>query len=399
MRALIAAALLANLPQLPGCSSAPPIGYDCWSPPAATGLVRVRDAVAGRYIVVLKPAQVVGALALGSDLSLFAQRYAGLAEVKEFAGARAFAARASETVALALSRDPAVAFVQEDGRKSVSPLSVPAAATWALDRIDQRALPLDGEFHPGADGEGLHAYVIDTGCDSSHPEFAGRVGEGFSSFGGQPSDGHGHGTHVAGSVLGARYGVAKRATLHCVQVLNAQGQGTDSDVVRGVDWAAADCRARGSSCAANMSLGGGPSPALDQAVCRAISSGLAVAVAAGNDNLNACNYSPSRVVQALTTGASDRTDRSASFSNTGGCVDLYGPGVDVESAAPGGGAATYSGTSMASPHVAGVEVLCLERHAGDPAAVHACVVDRASPGKVQGGTSDTTKRLLFARDQ
>jgi subtilisin family serine protease len=224
------------------------------------------------------------------------------------------------------------------------------------------------------------------------------VGEGFSVFGGEPGDGHGHGTHVTGTIAGTQWGVAKSATIHAVRVLDAEGSGTDSDVIRGIDWVTGHVQANRWPAVANMSLGGSAAPALDQALCNSIAAGITYAVAAGNDNLNACSYSPSRVKQALTLGASDVRDSSASFSNTGGCIDLYGPGVDVESAASGGGSTVFSGTSMASPHGAGTAALCLERHPGPPAAVSACVVDHSMPNTLSGVDSDTANKLLYVKE-
>ena len=181
-------------------------------------------------------------------------------------------------------------------------------------------------------------------------------------------------------------------------MLDAQGSGSDGDVIRGVDWLTGHVQANRWPAVANMSLGGSASPALDQAVCNSIAAGVTYAIAAGNANLNACNYSPARVKQALTLGACDERDVSASFSNTGVCIDLYGPGVDVESAAAGGGSTVFSGTSMASPHGAGTAALCLERHPGPPEAVSACVVNNSTPDTLSGVGSDTANKLLFVRE-
>jgi subtilisin family serine protease len=383
---------------LPACATTPPAPYDCAAPPALSGVVKVKNPVPNRYIVVLKRAP--GA---PQEVAGFAARFTRATNVSTFAHALSgFAATMDASAAAEIARDPQVAYVQEEGRKAIVPprtgQKVQAAVPWGLDRIDQRELPLDRKYEPGADAAGIHTYTIDTGLDKGHSDFAGRVGEGFSVFGGEPIDGHGHGTHVTGTIAGTTWGVAKAAAIHAVRVLDSQGSGTDSDVIRGIDWVTGHVKANGWPAVANMSLGGSVSPALDQAVCNSIEAGVSYAIAAGNSNLNACNYSPSRVKQALTLGACDERDNAAGFSNTGGCIDLYGPGVDVESAARGGGSTVLSGTSMASPHGAGTAALCLARHPGPPQAVAACVVNSSTPNTLNGVGSDTPNKLLYAKE-
>jgi subtilisin family serine protease len=382
------------------CASTNPRPFDCAAPPASLrGVVKVKNAIPGRYVVVLKP-PAVGTRAV-ADVRSFAASYAELRDVVVFSHVLSgFSARMDTSVAKRMSQRPEVAFVQEDGRKTVGPRVAPqATATWGLDRTDQRDLPLDGKYEPGATGQGVHAYVIDTGIDSAHSEFTGRLGEGFSAYPGDPADDEGHGTHVAGTIGGTEFGIAKAVTLHPVRVLQ-NGSGADSDVIRGVDWVTGHVQQHAWPAVANMSLGGSAAPALDLAVCRSIAGGVSYAIAAGNESQNACDSSPARVLQSIAAGASDRNDRGASFSNTGECVAVFAPGVEITSARRFGGSTTLSGTSMASPHVAGTAALCLERHPGqDPAAVKRCVLDGASLDKLSGIGSGSPNRLVYTRDR
>jgi subtilisin family serine protease len=409
MRTLSAMAALI-LACLAGCQATPPGpppgsgGFDCDRPPALAGVVEVAEPVPERYIVVLKPPAAEGGSRAWSraevqNAATTMAAAVGARDVRVFSAALGgFACSAGVDAVGRLAADPRVLFVQQAGRKSVAPLPAPdSAASWGLDRIDQRDLPLDGRYEPGTTGAGVHVYVIDTGLDAGHADFAGRVGEGFSAPGDGTADDNGHGTHVAGTAGGASFGVAPQAILHPVRVL-VGGSGTDADVIEGVDWVTDHARRNGWPAIANMSLGGGASPALDLAVCNSIRAGVTYAVAAGNDNEDACRSSPSRVLQALGTGASDRADRRASFSNIGACVDLFAPGHEIVSARRGGGAATLSGTSMASPHAAGVAALCLQRRPGStPDRIEACLVDGATPDRLTGVGSGSPNRLLYAR--
>jgi subtilisin family serine protease len=241
-------------------------------------------------------------------------------------------------------------------------------------------------------------YIVDTGIRFSHNDFGGRAVTGYDAVdGGSADDCNGHGTHVAGTVGGSTYGVAKGVTLVGVRVLNCSGSGTNSGVIAGVNWVASDHQT-GAPAVANMSLGGSVSSALDTAVNNAINDGVTFAVAAGNSNRNACNYSPARVAAAITVGATTSTDARASYSNYGSCLDLFAPGSSITSAWYTSNTATntISGTSMATPHVAGVAALYLKGNPGaSPATVRDAIVNNATTGKVTKPGTSSPNRLLF----
>jgi subtilisin family serine protease len=310
---------------------------------------------------------------------------------------RGYAVALSATAAAALARNPQVRYIEQDSVRET--VAVQSGATWGLDRIDQRDRPLDGSYTYDTTAPTVHAYIIDTGIRRTHGDFGGRVSAtGFTSItdGNGTNDCNGHGTHVAGTVGGATYGVAKQVALHAVRVLNCSGSGSTSGVIAGVEWVTAN---HVSPAVANMSLGGGASTALDDAVRNSIAAGVTYAVAAGNSNANACSSSPARVSQALTVGSSTSADARSSFSNFGTCVDLFAPGSSITSTWYTNDTATntISGTSMASPHVAGVAALYL---ATDPTAsaatVHAAVVNNASVNKLTGIGTGSPNRLLYS---
>lgn len=293
-----------------------------------------------------------------------------------------------------LAADPTVRHVEADRRIGLT--AVQKNPVWGLDRIDQRGGSLSRGYRPSADGDSVHAYVIDTGIRISHRQFGGRAVSGydFVDDDANAADCNGHGTHVAGTIGGSTYGVAKRATLVAVRVLDCAGEGYVSDIIDGIDWVTQNAHR---PAVANMSLGGGYSPALDWAVADSITAGITYVVAAGNEDVDARLSSPADVPEAITVAASDSRDRRATFSNYGAGVDLFAPGVGITSSVSDGDSATakYSGTSMASPHVAGAAALLLDADpALTPAQVQARLIANATKGKITN-RAGTPNRLLF----
>ncbi|WP_137989235.1 S8 family peptidase [Streptomyces vilmorinianum] len=315
---------------------------------------------------------------------------------------KGFSTTMSQARAASLAADPRVAYVEQNA--TVTMADTQTGATWGLDRVDQRNLPLSTTYTYNTTASNVTAYIIDTGIRTSHSEFGGRARVGTDTVGdGQNGqDCQGHGTHVAGTVGGAKYGVAKGAKLVAVRVLNCTGSGTTAGVIAGVDWVTANAV---KPAVANMSLGGGANTSLDAAVKRSIASGVSYAVAAGNGILggllpaNACNYSPARVPEAITVSATDSADKRASFANYGTCVDLFAPGVSIASAWKDNDTATntISGTSMATPHTAGVAALYLAGHpTATPSQVSTALTNNATTGKVQDPRTGSPNKLLYS---
>ncbi|MBA3601416.1 MAG: S8 family peptidase, partial [Acidobacteria bacterium] len=365
----------------------------------ADKIKKAKNPIPNRYIVVLEewatgePGANSNAEAVALELGIV---YGGRIDKIFKHALNGFSVELNENQAERLSQDPRVEFVEEDGEVFAN--TTQTGATWGLDRIDQRDRPTDGNYNYTPTGSGVNAYIIDTGIRRTHAQFGGRAVVGYDAIGdGQNSnDCNGHGTHVAGTVGGSTYGVAKSVRLYAVRVLDCAGSGSNSGVIAGVDWVKNN---HIKPAVANMSLGGGASSALDTAVNNAIAAGITFAVAAGNENQDACNVSPARAPNAVTVGSTTNTDARSSFSNFGTCVDIFAPGSSITSSWFTSDTATntISGTSMASPHVAGVAALYLQNNTtASPSTVRNEIVNTASSGKLTSINTGSPNLLLYS---
>jgi subtilisin family serine protease len=364
---------------LAACSDESPVSAGADLAPVLSAGAR---GIEGQYIVVVSEGADPRSVAAVAGAS---PRYVYTAAIN------GFAATLNAGQLNALQRNPNVESIEQDQVAQAS--ATQSGATWGLDRIDQRYLPLNGTYNYNNTASAVRAYIIDTGIYASHGNFGGRASNVYDAFGGNGNDCNGHGTHVAGTVGSATYGVAKAVLLRGVRVLDCAGSGSFSGIIAGIDWVRVN---RINPAVANLSLGGGYSSTLNNAVTNLANSGVFVAVAAGNENQDACNVSPASASAVTTVASSTSSDAKSSFSNWGGCVDVYAPGSNITSTWHNGGTNTISGTSMASPHVAGVGALYKGTY-GDASqsTIDSWIKNNATANVITGNPTGTPNRLLY----
>jgi aqualysin 1 len=352
--------------------------------------------IPGNYIVVLDnvAAGQPGPYSQADQLiDVLVAAYGGKVNKRYKHALNGYAAEMTEDEALALSEDSRVEFVEEDQVYTTD--ATQTGAPWGLDRIDQRDRPLNGTYNYNWTGSGVRVYVIDTGIRTTHTQFGGRASAVFDVNGGNGQDCNGHGTHVSGTIGGSTYGVAKSALLRGVRVFGCASTTSTSNIIAGVNWVTAN---RILPAVANMSVGGPASSSMDTAVNNLINSGVTVAVAAGNSSTDACTQSPARLGAAITVGSTTSSDARSSFSNFGTCVDLFAPGSSIPSSwyTSDTATATLSGTSMASPHVAGAAALYKQAvPSASPATIRNALVNNATTNRLTGVGTGSPNRLLY----
>jgi subtilisin family serine protease len=382
---LATAALVGGLTTLPA-QAAPAEGKVL----AAGSPTAIKDS----YIITLK--KDAGFKASSSEGKSLIKEYGGSVRKTFGAALNGYTATLSAAEAKRLAADPSVAVVEQNQRVQLTD-TTQSSAPWGLDRSDQTSLPLSGTYtYPDTAGTGVTAYVIDTGVRITHSQISGRATYGYDAVDGDTtaSDGNGHGTHVATTIAGSTYGIAKKAKIVAVRVLDNAGSGTTAGVIAGINWVTNN---HSGPSVANMSLGGGASTTLDNAVANSIASGVTYAVAAGNSSANASSYSPARVASAITVGATTSTDAKASYSNYGSVLDIFAPGSSITAGWYTSDTATntISGTSMATPHVAGAAAVYLAGHtSATPAQVATALINGSTTGKVTSAGTGSPNRLL-----
>lgn len=364
------------------------------------------DTIADEFIVTLRQPES-GFSSNDGDYSSYIDGHIDRAFGPSF-GAREFekfhlsyASQFSEAEIETLRNMPEVDYIEQN--QKFYPVDTQENAPWGLDRIAHRDLPLEHAYtYVHSAGEGVDVYVIDTGINIEHEDFEGRAVWGFTAPKNDGDvDGNGHGTHVASTIGGKNYGVAKKVNLIAVKVLSSRGYGSTVDVIKGIDYASKShsekAAKKSTKSVANMSLGGGKSNAIEAAVERAITSGVAFGVAAGNENADACKSSPAGAPSPITVGATDRNDKRSYFSNYGTCVDIFAPGSDITAAWIGGKTAirTISGTSMATPHVVGAMALAMSENDFSPAELKQYLLDQATPDHIENVRKGSPNLLLF----